>query len=595
MRTRSACRDVVKVTALFALGFAACKMEVGDPAGGQRSTGSSTGSGAAGSPSATGTTGSPSGTGTNGSATTGMGGSANPTGGAGGSSGTSFALNFHRLNKAEYNNTVRDLLGTPLTPADDFAEDELGSKPGASFDNLADNLGATPSVTRISQYLTAAKVLMNDVFANPERKKRVLFCDPVQDATCADRVLTAFAQRAWRRPIAAEELPPLKAFIAQATASGDDAVAGIKLAMTMILTSPYFAYRVESGSSADGKTRAVNGFELASRLSYFLWSTMPDDALFADAASHALDTNDGLLAATDRVLADPRSYQFVSNFAGQWLYTRNLPSHDVDPALIAQFPQLADSMRRETELFFRDFLYGSQSLTELLTANYSYVDDLLARHYGVAQTPGAFATKVTLANPERRGLLTQAAILTVTSHSNQTSPVKRGKWILYNLLCTDVQLPPNFTPPPLMPRPPGGTLRTQLEAHAKVEPCKSCHTVMDPIGFALENYDAVGRYRTMDENRVTIDASGTWPGGAHFTGAVEMEKLVTQDPRFASCLVKNLYSYALGRSFAGADDGAITAIVDHAQKAGFSMKQVIHDIVTSEPFRIQHPTKGAGP
>jgi hypothetical protein len=192
--------------------------------------------------------------------------------------------------------------------------------------------------------------------------------------------------------------------------------------------------------------------------------------------------------------------------------------------------------------------------------------------------------------------LTQAGILTVTSHSDQTSPVKRGKWVLYNLLCTDVQLPPNFTPPPLMPRPPGGTLRTQLEEHAKVEPCKSCHTVMDPIGFALENYDAVGRYRTVDENRVTIDSSGTWPGGARFSGAVEMEKLITQDQRFASCLVKNLYSYALGRSFEDGDDGAIGAIVDHAQKAGFTMKQVIHDIVASDPFRTQHPTKqGAGP
>jgi hypothetical protein len=235
-------------------------------------------------------------------------------------------------------------------------------------------------------------------------------------------------------------------------------------------------------------------------------------------------------------------------------------------------------------------------MNELLTANYSYLDDVLARHYGITTLPGAYPTRVTLTPAERRGLLTQAAILTVTSHSDQTSPVKRGKWVLYNLLCTDIQLPPNFTPPALKPRPAGGTLRTQLEEHAKVEPCKSCHSVMDPIGFALENYDAIGRYRTTDENRVMINSAGTWSNGMAFSGAVELEKVITQDPRFGSCLVKNLFSYALGRSFTADDEPAIGAIMTHAQGAGFSMKQVIRDIVSSDPFRTQHPMKqGAGP
>jgi hypothetical protein len=599
MRHRPSCRAIASVTLLgvvFVLG--ACNAAVGDASTGRGAGGGSSVAGSSGSPSGTGTNGSPTGSAPTGNPIS-TGTAGNPVGGAGGSGGPgtgAVAVSFHRLNKVEYNNTVRDLLGTPLTPADDFAEDELGSKPGASFDNLADNLGATPSVARISQYLTAAKILMNDVFDNAERKNRLLFCDATQGPACVDRILTTFAERAWRRPIGSQELVSIKSLVTVATDSGDDVVSGIKLAMTMVLTSPYFVYRIESGSSPDGKTRTVNGFELASRLSYFLWSTMPDDALFADAASHKLDTSDGLLAAADRVLADPRSQQFVSNFAGQWLYTRNLPDHDVNPALIAQYPQLADSMRRETELFFRDFLFGSQSMSELLTANYSYVDDLLAKHYGLTLMPGPFATKITLAAPERRGVLTQASILTVTSHSDQTSPVKRGKWILYNLLCTDIQLPPNFTPPPLMPRPPGGTLRTQLEEHAKVEPCKSCHTIMDPIGFALENYDAVGRYRTMDENGVAINSSGTWPDGTRFTGAVDMEKVITQDPRFASCLVKNLYSYAIGRSSTNADEPTLGAIADHAQKNGFTMKQVIKDIVSSEPFRTQHPTQeGAGP
>jgi hypothetical protein len=530
--------------------------------------------------------------------TTGAGSTTTSTG-AGGSNGMppapGFTVAFHRLNKVEYNNTVRDLLGTTSTPADDFAEDELGSKPGASFDNLADNLGPTPSVPRISQYLTAAKALMKEVFASPERKQRLLFCDAAQDAPCRERILTTFAERAWRRPVGAAELSLLQSLVKLATDSGDDVASGLQLAMTMILTSPYFVNRIESGFSPDGKTRTLNGFELASRLSYFLWSTMPDDALFDDAASRRLDTAEGLLAAADRALADPRSSQFVSNFAGQWLYTRNLPTHDVNPQFIAQFPQIADSMRRETELFFRDFLYGSQSMIDLLSADFSYLDNLLAKHYGLSQTPGTFATKITLTAPERRGLLTQGAILTVTSHAEQTSPVKRGKWVLYNLLCTDIQLPPNFTPPPLMPRPPGGTLRTQLEEHAKIEPCKSCHTVMDPIGFALENYDAVGRYRTVDENKIAIDSSGTWTDGTQFTGAVELEKIIGQDPRFAPCIVKNLFSYALGRSFAEQDEPAIAAIVDHAQKNGFTMKQIIHDIVASDPFRTQLARQGAEP
>jgi hypothetical protein len=524
--------------------------------------------------SGTGMTGTPTGTGT---------GTTGTSTGAGGSTGMppglGSTLTLHRLNRVEYNNTVRDLVGTTLTPANDFAEDELGSKPGASFDNLADNLGPTPSVPRISQYLTAAKAVMKDTFDDTDRRERLLFCDATQNG-CVERILTTFAERAWRRPVAVAELVPLQSLVKLATDSGDDVGSGLKLAMTMILSSPYFVNRIESGS-------APNDFELAARLSYFVWSTMPDDALFDDAANHRLATSEGLLAAADRALADPRASQLVSNFAGQWLYTRNLPSHDVNPQFIAQFPQIADSMRRETELFFRDFLYGSQSLTELLSANYSYVDDLLAKHYGLSQSPGPYATKVMLTAPERRGLLTQGAILTVTSHAEQTSPVKRGKWVLYNLLCTDVQLPPNFTPPPLMARPPGGTLRTQLEEHAKVEPCKSCHTVMDPIGFALENFDAVGRYRTVDENKIAIDSSGTWSDGTKFTGAVELEKVITQDPRFAPCLVKNLFSYALGRSFTDKDEPTIAAIVDHAQKNGFSMKQVIHDIVASDPFRLQ--------
>jgi hypothetical protein len=518
--------------------------------------------------------------------------------GAGGSTGMppapGFTVGFHRLNKVEYNNTVRDLLGTALTPADDFGEDELGSKPGASFDNLADTLGPTPSVPRISQYLTAAKTLVKEVFASPERKQRLLFCDAA-DAACRERILTTFAQRAWRRPVGAAEVSLLQSLVKLATDSGDDVASGLQLAMTMILTSPYFVYRIESGFSPDGKTRSLNAFEVASRLSYFLWSTMPDDALFDDAANRRLDTTDGVLAAADRALADPRASQFVSNFAGQWLYTRNLPTHDVNPQFIVQFPQIADSMRRETELFFRDFLYGSQSMNELLSANFSYVDDLLAKHYGFSQAPGPFATKITLTAPERRGLLTQGAILTVTSHAEQTSPVKRGKWVLYNLLCTDIQLPPNFTPPPLMARPPGGTLRTQLEEHAKVEPCKSCHTVMDPIGFALENYDAVGRYRTVDENKIAIDSSGTWTDGTKFAGAVELEKIITQDPRFAPCIVKNLFSYAVGRSYVVEDEPSIAAIVDHAQKNSFTMKQIIHDIVASDPFRTQLAKQGAQP
>jgi hypothetical protein len=194
-----------------------------------------------------------------------------------------------------------------------------------------------------------------------------------------------------------------------------------------------------------------------------------------------------------------------------------------------------------------------------------------------------------LDRPERRGLLTQAAILTVTSHLQQTSPVKRGKWVLYNLLCTDVQLPANFTPPPLKPRPSGGTLRTQLEEHATVEPCKSCHLAMDPIGFALENYDAVGRYRTADENGVAIDSSANWTDGTSFSGAVEMQKVIASDPRFSPCVVKNLYSYALGRSWTDADEPYLEQIQSLATAQGFSMREVIAAIVTSEPFRMQYP------
>ncbi len=526
-------------------------------------------------------------------------GTGSPTGGAGGGgTGTAGAgvvplgtdpgrITLHRLNRAEYNNTVHDLLGTAMTPADQFPVDDRG----LGFDNIADVLTVSP--VHLQLYQSAAEALVNEALAGAQRPK-ILTCDLVSAGdTCARTVLRAFGRRAWRRPLTDAEVDGLMSSVVMlARTNGDSWEQGVNMAMQAMLVSPNFLYRVELDPDATSLTpHLLTSFEIASRLSYFLWSTMPDDALSAAADAGKLTDKGELAAQVKRMLADGKASALVDNFAGQWLYTRLVDDAAPDAQAFPAFDQpLRDAMKQETSLMFRDVIFGGVPADKLLVADYTYANDRLAKHYGLPALTGSAMQKVTLdPSTHRGGFLTQASFLTVTSHPATTSPVLRGKWILGQLLCQDIAPPPNAAMAQLAPPPAGAqmqTLRQRLEQH-HMNPCAVCHVVMDPLGFGLENYDPIGQYRTMD-GALPVDDSGKLPDGRTFDGAVELEGIVAKDPGFATCVTQKLYTYALGRAPQGTanhmDPGLLQRDADAFRAAGYPMAQLVTAIVTGDTF-----------
>jgi hypothetical protein len=361
-----------------------------------------------------------------------------------------------------------------------------------------------------------------------------------------------------------------------------------------MLISPHFLFRVElDPDPQSGAAHPVGPFELASRLSYLIYRSMPDDALFDAAAQDRLKSATDVRREALRMLADPRGAALIESFAGQWLDLDELTEHEVDPALFgAAFDaSLAASMRAETIAFFGAFLRENLPVSQLLDANFSFVDGRLARHYGLGAGAPAL-TRVTLDGKHRAGLLTQAAVLTTTSLANRTSPVARGAWVLARLLCA----PPPPPPPDVPPLPEGElgmptSARALLEMHRKDPACAACHKAIDPIGLGLENYDAIGRWRDTDQG-AAIDATGALPDGTHFEGAVELGQLLARDPRVASCLATNLFTYAVSRHPAGgsADERHVQRIVDGA--AGARLQDLVLGLVTSDPFRLRRGEPG---
>ncbi|MGZ3472843.1 MAG: DUF1592 domain-containing protein [Polyangiales bacterium] len=496
---------------------------------------------------------------------------------------------IHRLNRVEYDNTVRDLLGTSLKPSKDFPADDHGY----GFDNMADVMSLSP--LQLQLYDRAAEALIEELFADATRLGKVIACDPDADASCARTTLSTFAQRAFRRPASEDDLTKLLSFVEVAKGQGGTAKEGVKLALRAALVSPHFLFRVELDPDLTAKTaRALDDYELATRLSYFLWSSMPDDALFAAAAAGKLQNPDELATQALRMLEDPKADALIANFAGQWLHIRDLADVSPESALFPAFDgQLRQSMKTETEKFFGEFLRGDDDVLGLLTADWTYADDRLATFYGLP-SPGASGFAKVKLDDRRRGLLGQGTFLTVTSYPNRTSPVKRGRWVLDNFLCT---------PPP--PPPPGidgldkspvktGTVRERMEAHRKNPVCASCHSMMDPIGFGLETFDAIGSYRTTD-NGSTIDASGVLPGsGDTFVGAAELATALAKDPRVPRCVASHLYTYALGRGPTNADEIYLDEITAGAKSKGNRMKDLVLEIVKSEPFRMRTPRVAGG-
>ncbi len=486
---------------------------------------------------------------------------------------------MHRLNIAEYNNTVRDLLATSQKLSENFPPDDTAY----GFDNVASALSMT-DVT-LGYYIDAAKKLAAEALT-PAKRARFVTCDVAEEQeACVATVLSAFLPRAWRRPVAAAEVSRLVELYTANKAddsTDDEALARV---LQAALLSPHFLFRIEQNSGVAG-LRVLNGHELASRLSYFLWSSMPDDALRAAAESGELTSDAGLSAQASRLVADERASVFAQSFGSQWLTLRSLDNAHPDATEYPDFDEaLKSSMRAETMLFFTDIVAGKRALPELLTTRSGYVDDRLARHYGMAAVGSATPQFLPLP-AERGGLLTQASLLTVQAHPKESAPVLRGKWILNQLLCKE--MPP---PPPDVPQEPAPTVgqsrRERLAAHRAMPVCKSCHDLMDPLGLALENYDGVGHYRTLDQG-VPIDPSGTLVTGESFADPQALAAILAQDPALPRCLSRHVFTYGLGRGprlGSAFDEAAIDAATKTFTDSGQRLPQLVEAVVMSDAFR----------
>jgi len=430
------------------------------------------------------------------------------------------------------------------------------------------------------------------------QQKRLISARPAANTEAARdaatrKVLASYLPRAFRRPVTATEIDPIARIAALTRKSGGSYEKGLQIAVQASMVSPNFLFHIEKDVNQGTAKRPLNDYELATRLSYFLWSSMPDDRLRGLAAQGKLKTPEILIAESNRMLKDPKAKALADNFAGQWLQLRKINYVSPDPKEFPQFNQeLRDAMRTETQMYFRNVVTEDRSILEFLDSSYSYLNEPLARHYGIADVKGNDFRKVTLAGGQRGGLLTQASILTITSNPTRTSPVKRGKWVLDNLL---------GTPPP--PPPPGvaelpddkkeplkGTLRQRMEQHRKNAICASCHQRMDPIGFGLENFDAIGGWRVKDGSDA-IDASGEMMDGSKFNSPDGLRKyLMSKKGQFVKALTEKTMTYALGRGLEG-ENCKVDALTPRIEKNGYKYSELIAAVVSSEAFRY----RGADP
>ena len=386
------------------------------------------------------------------------------------------------------------------------------------------------------------------------------------------------------------DVEPLLAFYREGRSGGVDA--GIEQAIRRLLLSPEFLFRIERDpAGASAGTYRVSDVELASRLSFFLWNSIPDDELLRLAEKRQLGTPAVLGPQVRRMLADPRADAFMVSFAGQWLFLRNLEAVVPVQSVFPDFDDtLRQAFRRETELFFESVVREDRSALDLLRADYTFLNERLARHYGVPNVKGSHFRRVTLGTDSvRAGILGQGSVLTVTSYPDRTSPVVRGKWILENLLGT----PP---PPPLpnvgdlKPKDASGavlSMRQRMEQHRANPICASCHSMMDPLGLSLENFDAIGRWRTLGESSAPIDATGALPDGTRFTGPAGLREALLSSDRFVATLTEKLLTYALGRGLEPYDAPAVRAILRDASRGDYRMSSIIEGIVSSAPFRMR--------
>jgi mono/diheme cytochrome c family protein len=499
----------------------------------------------------------------------------------------------------------------------DHAEDTSLREPFRRLDNSGGN-GVNLSQPHIASVIITGpfKVAEKQTAEETPSRRRIFVCYPAdasEETACAQKIFSNLARRAYRRPVTPKDVAILIASYKEGRQEGrregrqeGTFENGVEVGLRRLLVSPEFLFRVERdpAQALAGTNYRINDLELASRLSFFLWSSLPDDELIVLAAAGKLRDPDVLHKQTLRMLADGRSKAIVENFAGQWLYLRNLPAATPNLDMFPDFDEgLRQDMRRETEMFFGSVIHGDRSVLTLLNADYTYLNERLAKHYGIPNVYGSHFRKVQLGElaPARGGLLGQGSILTVTSHNDRTSPVVRGKWILENILGNPPSPPPANVPPLSSDNNLNGkvlSMRERMAEHAKNPVCANCHAVFEPSGLALENFDATGVWREYDntpavpwvrtEGSATIDASGKLPDGTMFNGPAELKlALLSKPERFLTTLTEKLMVYALGRGLEYYDMPTVRSIVHDSSKNDYRFSTLVLGIVDSQPFLMR--------
>jgi hypothetical protein len=484
-------------------------------------------------------------------------------------------------------------------------------KTAAGVDDLFQRFAATTADLQTGvQYgyttfphLSAVEIIGPYAISGPgdtPSRSRIFVCRPAspnEEPACARKVISGLARRAYRRPVTDADIEPLLNFYRtgrQGPAGSFDR--GIEMALRRILADPQFVFRFEKdpANAAPGAVHRITELELASRLSFFLWSSIPDEELLALAEQGRLRNAAVLQQQVRRMLKDPRSQALVSNFSGQWLYLRELKNRNPDLLIYPDFDDnLRQAFQRETELLFDSVVREDRSVFDILNANYTFLNERLARHYGVRNIYGSDFRRVTVENKARWGLLGHGSFLTITSAPNRTSPVTRGSWILENLLGSPPPLPPPNVPP--LPENTSGqgittvatSVRERMISHRTNQPCKGCHQIMDPIGLALENFDAVGRWRSMDSG-AGIDASGELVDGTVVDGVNTLRNaLLSRPDAFVQTLTEKLLMYAVGRAAHYYDMPAVRAITREAARNDYRFSSLVAGIVNSDAFQMR--------
>jgi hypothetical protein len=493
-------------------------------------------------------------------------------------------VGMHRLNRREYANTLADLLGVEPSVADALPLD--AAKGG--FDNNASALGITPELAE--RYLAIAEAAVPAALeADPDR---FVACTPATEDfadACVQATLVPFAERAWRRELDDAMRGELETLWTAAAQNTDGFTAAVVLAFEGVLISPAFLYRNALPEAGADAVQPLDDFDLASRLSYFVWSSMPDDALFDRARAGELSDEAVLREEVRRMLLDPRASDFVSAFTRQWLDIGGLSTKVFDPV---QFPtvdaDLLTRMQAESAALVEHVIRNDLPASELLTASYSFLDARLAAHYGIAGPTGDVLEQTPVPADQRRGIVTHGSVLAASAHPDRTSIPARGMWVMDNLLC----LPP--PPPPPAEIDMSGfeeegeptTQRERLEQHREDPTCAGCHVTMDNLGFGLENYDAVGIWRDT-ENGIAVDSSGLLPDGREFTNPMQLADLLATDPLYSRCMSQNLLSYGIGRIPTADDTCVLDLVMAAAGSPDTPLVDVVVEIVASDAFRYQ--------